>query len=194
VARDALLIERSRGPFVSLLDSTGAVRRVLVAAPRTGQDPLERPLIAQGINEVRLSGIARDRFLVWYPFDNYVTVFDADGNLLRSVAGCLPETIREFYTSQPGGVQFAVPITVGAGVDRDSRVRILSVYKTDTGTFVVRSRIYDDQGAEISSIDIEEPGLRTIFDRYEYVNDSVLLSYSASLPEAGIRKINPGKR
>jgi hypothetical protein len=131
-------------------------------------------------------------FAVWYPIDNWVDVFDSDGNSLGHIEGCLPEALAVSYSRQGrSGAEWQsyVISTLGVGVDSAGEIRVASFQRTGEAR-TIRVRRYRLGAGLLEERDYEVTDLKYSMNRLLFTTGTGALAFSSSSSaELGIRKL-----
>ena len=178
--------------YVVLVDTLGRVIRTVLTFAR--QDDAKRPFLGRETNPVRLSvnGVSR-HFAVWFPLDNYILLFDDQGNRKQKIEGCLPNEVWSYYKSSwqlASSTQVHVPLTLGVYWGSDGDISVAS-YHMAGQTEAVRLRRYSRDARENVAADLALTPARTVkgITDITFLNDSILLAFSSLIPETGIKRL-----
>jgi len=176
--------ESNASPFVALADSLGKINASILKTAAGAKR--HRPLLAPSINPVAVTA-GRRGFAVWYPFDNYVQVFDQRGTAQFSYIGCLPEELENYYRKIPEGARYqnARALTLGVLLNDDNSLVIASSDR-DGDQRAIRIRRVDNTGQETSSVRAVIPG-DELFNRVVFADPQTMIAHTL-VPGMGIRR------
>jgi len=170
--------------YVALADSNGAIKTPILKTDSGSKR--QRPLIAPSMNPVAVTA-GRRGFAVWYPFDNYVQVFDAAGIAQYSYIGCLPGELESYYRRIPEGSRYqnARALTLGVWLNDDNSLLIASSDRNGDQR-AIRIRRVDHTGQETSSVKAVIQG-DELFNHVVFADPQTMIAHTL-VPGMGIRR------